>query len=121
MLLSIVSISVADTVYLKDGRVIIGSVVEDTPESVKIDCMNMGVVKTYKKSAVDIVAYDEEASSEGSEDVSNAGFAESLPAAEPIERDGLPSSAMVGQDLSATELEPRKLWALATSALLTVI
>lgn len=42
----------ADTVYLKDGRVIEGEIVEETDDHVKLDCMGLGFYSTYKKKSI---------------------------------------------------------------------
>ena len=50
--LSSVSEALADIIYLTNGKKITGTIVKNTDEYVKIDCMNLGLYVTYKKEYV---------------------------------------------------------------------
>lgn len=52
MMLSAVRESAADSVFLKNGREITGTIVEETDDKIKIDCLDMGMFVSYKKANV---------------------------------------------------------------------
>jgi hypothetical protein len=54
----------ADTLVLKNGKIIEGQIIENTEDYVRIDVMGIGFITKYKKSAIESIKIGSEADSE---------------------------------------------------------